>query len=790
MRFVRLAAPLLAALVACGSDSASPPKPVRPARNKNIDDFLPYQMLTGLVDPRIGTGGSGNVVPGALVPHGMVKLSPDTNAKAGDIVAYSWNDSKIQGFSHTHLEGPGGSNNGYSEVLMTATRGAIATSEAGYSSAYSHDMERAEPGYYSVELLDPAVLAELTATRRCGVHRYTFHGSDPGNILLDLAHSRAAWIGGEIEVVGDHAVRGTGHWNVHPLVSAAVATFQSKTLPSATTALRGISFYAEFSRPFDAFGTWQNSSVAAGSRSANTGRIGAYATFNSPATPIEVRLCLSSIDTDQAQKTFASEVAGHAFDEVRAAARDQWNRMINRVQVKGGSDDQQRTFYTALYHSLFQPTDYSEDGRFWSGEDGVGTVLNAADWGYHGDNWAYYADDWCMWDTFRTSHPLQLLLEPERRSEIVRSIVLGYERGGWLPKCTWQATGYSRVMIANPFLSIMADAYLKGFREYDVPTAYKAMRKAAMEDQPESLLPKLCGYLNQGTPPEYVQNGYVTHECDSGQSASMTLEYAFDDWALSRVADSLGNGPDRDLFRKRAQNYKNVFNPAHGFMQGRKKNGAWVEPFDPSSSTDFTEASSWIYTFFVPHDVRGLIGLIGGRDAFVKRLDDYFGGGHHDPSNEPGFQTPYLYLYAGAPEKTQKTVRSLLASQFSTAPDGLPGNDDAGAMSAWYVWGAIGLYPISPGDDVLLIGSPIFEEATLYLEPNYYDGKSFTVEAQGVSADNLYVQSAALDGTPLAHPFIRHADVVKGGRLVLQMGSTPSAWGSQPADAPASASDP
>jgi predicted alpha-1,2-mannosidase len=561
-----------------------------------------------------------------------------------------------------------------------------------------------------------------------------------------------------------------------------VDTFQRKTLPDATTGIRTVYFDARFNRPFDSFGTWQGATATPGSRGASDDRIGAWATFQSVDAPVEVTVCLSWIDLEQARANSDKQLEGRNFDAVRAAASETWNKLLNRIQVKGGTPAQQRIFYTALYHAFFQPADYTEYGRFWSGEDGKGTVLAAPDW-------EYYSDDWCMWDTFRTTHPLQLLLEPERRSDIVNSLVTGFQRGGWFPKCTWQATGYSRLLTANPFVPIVADAYLKGFDEYDVNAAWQGLWKASTSDQPESLLTGLCGYFNQGTPPDFLDIGYVAHECDVDQSVTLTLEHSFDAWSLSRMADALGHTDERDRLRTLAGNYRNTFNPAHGFMQGRLRSGAWVEPFDPTqggNNNDFTEATSWIYTWFVPHDVKGLMGLIGGAQPFVDKLDAYFDGGHHDPSNEPGFHVPYLYLYAGAAPKTQERVRDVLGSAFNDTPAGLPGNDDDGAMSALFVWGAIGLYPITPGDDTLLIGSPIFDEATVFLEPNFYDGGKFVVKTVNNGPDAPYVQSATLNGQPLARPFITHGDVIRGGTLILTMGPTPSTWGTEPANAPPS----
>jgi predicted alpha-1,2-mannosidase len=763
-----LAVVALLAFAGCPKKAADAPVCAEKAPAKNIDDFLPYKPLTSLVRPLIGTANSGNVDPSAMVPHGVVRLGPDTNQYANSIRGYEYGDTAIEGFSHTHLEGAGGSAYGYANLLVVPTRGAIATTETGYASPFDHATEKVEPGYYAVDLTGPQAHAEVTATRLCGVHRYTFSGTDPGNVLLDLSHTRGGTLGGRVEVVGNQEFRGTARYQIDPLISFLVSN-----LPEAngTTGERTIYFHARFSRPFDAFGTWENGTVQAGSRAAQQGPLGAYATFQSSTAPVELTVCLSAISEDQAEKNTHAQIGSHSFDDVKAAASESWNKVLNRVQVEGGTPEQQQLFYTGLYRTFGGPADYTEDCQFWNGEDGVGTVLSAPDW-------HYYTDDWCMWDTFRTVHPLQTLLEPERRSDIVRSILVGYERGGWLTKCSWAGTGYSRVMTAIPFAPIIADAYDKGFRKYDTEVAWKALKKAATEDA--FLEPPLCGYLDMGTPPEYVANGYVSHECDGDQSASLTLEYAYDDWTLSRMADGLGKTAERDQFRQMATNYQKVFNPAHGFMQGRHAEGDWVEPFDPArgpGGNDFTEATSWTFTWMVPHDFQGLLQLLGGPAAFVAKLDEFFDGGHHDAGNEQGFGAPYAYVYGGAPAKTQKKIRDVLAHNYSVAPGGLPGNDDSGAMSSYYVWGALGLYPISPGDDTLIIGSPMFDRATIYLEPNYYGGKTFVVEAKGNSADAPYIQSATLNGQPLNRAWLKFGEVTNGGVLSLQLGATPSTWG-------------
>jgi len=730
----------------------------------------PGEDLTIYVDPMIGTSGPGNVVVGPSLPHGMVKLSPDSVVDPGDVDAYEYDSDRIEGFSHTHLQGPGGDHNGYSHILLMPVTGELLTEEADYASTFSHDDEQAAVGYYSVLLADYGVQAELTATAHAGYHRYSYPASDQARILIDVGHSRGGSKGGQVEIVGDTIVQGFGHYNVFPYFDLALSTDDHKTGES------WIYFYAVFSKPFGSYGTYTQEGVSEGSASETGAWIGAFVNFQtSEGEVIEVKVGISLVSVTQARRNLEAEMLDKTFEAVRAEAVAAWNCRLNRVRLEGGSEEQKKIFYTAFYHLMLVPTDYTEvDGVFFSGADGVGKILTAKDW-------RYYTDDWCAWDTFRTSRPLSTILEPEIVSDVVASYIHVFEHGGWLPKCTWHATGISRDMTGNHGVPIVADAFVKGFRNYDLDLAWEALYKSATQDDEEHLYSGICGLLNIGTPPEYVENGYVSHECDMMESASMTLEYAYNDWCIAQVAAGMGKTNMVNLFEQRAKNYLNNFNPAVGFMQGKNLDGSWVEPFDPANDdrgNDFCEGNSWIYTFFVPHDVSGLIDLLGGRTALEMKLDDFFAGGYFEPDNEPSFHIPWLYNYAGAAAKAQAVVRDSLQTQFAAAPRGLPGNDDAGATSAWYMFGAMGLYPIAPGDSRYQISSPLFDRLTILLDPAYYKGETFIIEAVNNSDENLYIQSSKLNGEPLERTWITHEEIAKGGTLSLQMGPNPSSWGS------------
>ncbi|MCA9772324.1 MAG: GH92 family glycosyl hydrolase [Myxococcales bacterium] len=715
------------------------------------------------VDPLIGTEGDGNAIPGPMVPHGMVKLSPDTADGFGTIEGYEYATPRIEGFSHTHLEGPGGSLNGYSQVLVTAVVGEPGYTEEAYASAYDHGDEVAEPGYYAVTLTDPGVRAELTATARAGFHRYAFPETDDARILIDVSHSRGLARDGWVEVVGDHEIRGFGLYQVHPLVAVAAA----RAGDPGTTADRPVYFHAIFDHPFTSFGVWRGGAPDDGADRAEGIDIGAYARFATAAGErVMVKVGISSIDADQARENVEREIPGWDFDGAREDARAAWNALLRRVRATGGTDADRTRFYTALYHALMQPADYSEHGRYWSGADGFGRVYD------EDPAWRYHSDDWCLWDTFRTTHPLQMLVEPERGRSIVESYLHVYEQGGWLPKCTWQATGYSRVMIGVHQACLFLDSWRKGARGFDTTLAWEAVTKAANETNRTILDGILCGYLDLGTQPEYRALGYVPLECDLDQAASMTLEHAYDDGCMAELAGEWGHEAEAATYRARSENWRSVWDPAVGFMRPKLRSGAWWPFFDPSDGTGFTEADAWIYSWFVPQNIPGLIEAMGGPAAFVAKLDRFFDEDHFDPTNEPAFHAPYLYVWAGEPARTQARVREILDAAFTVEPGGLPGNDDAGAMSAWFLFGAMGFYPVTPGSGVYTLASPLFERIELDVP-----GGTFTIEAPGSSAENLYVQSATLDGATLDRAWITHEELARGGTLTLTMGPEPTNWG-------------
>ncbi|MCO4763960.1 MAG: GH92 family glycosyl hydrolase [Myxococcales bacterium] len=773
----------IALLGACGAENTD---------NTDNSDAAPSPKvplvvvdLAGSVDPFIGSAGSGNVIPGALVPHGMVRASPDTVDALGAIGTYHWESDKLQGFSHTHLEGPGGSNNGYGHLLVMPFATTITDALPAHAEPYSHDDEEAEPGYYAVTLGNSKTRVELTATAHAAVHRYTFaatksgsRAEKQGHLLIDLALSNGRSDDGLIERVGKRTVRGWGGYSVHPPLGVL--------LSEEPTGDARVYFHVEFDRDLTASGTFKfGKAHSHGAEKIEGAGSGMWVDFDAGSAPVEVKVGVSFISMAQAKVNLEAEVGALAeprFDTVRANARKTWNAALSRVKVEGGDAALRTTFYTALYHSLFQPADYTEvGGVFHSASDGAHHTHDARSrgLGVAADPKArprrFFTDDWCMWDSYRTLHPLGTLVEPELRADIAWSMLHMYSEGGWLPKCTWNATGYSRVMTGNPAVVILADAFVKdqyggSWHDVDIDLAWKAITKALEQDNKNPGEQAFCGYLNLGTVPAYRKLGWVPGACDKTQSASMTLEYANADWAAARFAEANKDTVGQQRYDARGGNWKHHFNSKVGFMQAKDANGDWITPFDPTEyAVHFVEATSWIFTFFVPHDPAGLAAALGGEAALDAKLDGFFKAGEFDISNQPSFHIPWLYGRAGRPDKAQDKVRETLMARFGATPKGLPGNDDAGSTSAWFVLGAMGLFPLSPGDGVWELGAPLFERVTVWMptDGEAAVGRELVIEAPGSGTKGHHVATAALRGKTLGHLRVDHSELAKGGILTL-----------------------
>jgi predicted alpha-1,2-mannosidase len=736
----------------------------------------------GEVDPRIGTGGDGHTFPGATVPFGMIQLSPDT-AMPDFKHAYKWaagyryDDASILGFSHTHFSGSGHSDLG--DVLVMPIAGDVrlepgdpAQPGSGYRSRFSHDSEVVQAGYYAVTLDDYDVRAELTAGSRVGWHRYTFPQDRPAHLLLDLRPSiydypgKVLWA--SLHVRADGTVTGcrtTRGWAPGRELCFAMRFSQPMTSRELYNRETGVT-YKGFSGP--------------GNRAEDTdtqnGRalVGVF-DFGMLQQPLEVKVAISPVSEDNAVANLGAEGQGWDFDVRRAQAGAAWDQALGSVDVDA-PDTVRAQFYTALYHAMLSPTlSMDANGEYRGPDHGVHQARDAQ------GAFAFYST-WSLWDVYRAQQPLMVLLHPERSTDFIRSLVAAGEASpfGILP--VWAYQGLETwCMIGYHAVPVIADAYIKGVRGFDAEAALKAMVASAT-------------YAPYGDLGDYMKLGYVPIDKEP-EGASKTLEYAYDDWSLAQMARSMGNAEIASTFAQRAGNWRNAWDAQSGFMRARKSDGRFREPFDPDVAgygSDYTEGNAWQYSWYVPQDVPGLIAAMGGEAPFIAKLDSVFEAkidpahfrnveditgliGWYAHGNEPSHHLAYLYDYAGAPWKTQQRLSRIMASQYAARPDGLAGNDDLGQMSAWYVFTALGFYPVTPASDEYAIGRPFVDRAVLHLA----HGKTFTVTAAPLDDAHPYVGTVTLDGRPLDQPFLHHAQILAGGELHFTMQAEPGNWGAR-----------
>ncbi|MCP4573513.1 MAG: glycoside hydrolase family 92 protein [bacterium] len=683
------------------------------------------------VDPFIGTGGHGHTFPGATVPFGMVQLSPDTRLSGWDgCSGYHFSDDVVYGFSHTHLSGTGVAD--YCDVLLMPVTGEVAVSNeypGGYPSKFSKDTEQAAPGWYAVRLEDNGIDVELTATARTGLQRYVYPAGVANGVVLDL-HHRDRVLDSWVRVVSDTEIEGLRR-------SSSWAKDQ------------WVFFVARFSKPF----TTDMDSLQGEDVKAVFG-------FGDTGGELLVKVGISAVDVDGARRNLDAEQPGWDFAGVRTAATDAWNEALGKIAVEGGTDAQQTIFYSALYHTMIAPNLFSDvDGRY----RGLDQEIHRAE-GY--DQYTVFS----LWDTFRAAHPLYTLIEPERTGDFVRSMLAHYEDGGRLP--VWELAGNETdCMIGYHSVSAISDAWAKGLRDFDGELALEAMVHSAR-------LP------DRGLD-AYQELGYIPADHES-ESVSKTLEYAYDDWCIARMAESLGRDDLRAEFDRRAQAWRHLYDPQTTYLRGRE-NGGWLTPFDPRR-VDFhhTEANGWQYRFCAPHDVEGMIDRAGGGDAFVARLDSLFTAdeattgrtqaditgliGQYAHGNEPSHHVAWLYHYAGRPDKGARYVARILDELYAPAPDGLSGNEDCGQMSAWYVLSALGLYQVAPGDPAWLLGAPVFDRAVVQLG----GGRELVITAEG---DGPYVDGVSVDGEAHDASWISHEALTSAGTLAVVRADEPSVWG-------------
>jgi len=712
-------------------------------------DFLPKikngkknKQLINYVNPFIGTGGHGHTFPGATLPFGMMQLSPDTRLDGWDgCSGYHYTDNEIYGFSHTHLSGTGVSD--YGDILLMPTNKAILNNgsdgKEGYKSKFSHENEIAEPGFYKVLLENTNIDVELTVSKRSGLHKYQFPTSENQIVILDLEH-RDELTGFEISLLKNEI---SGY-----RFSKAWATDQR------------LFYQIKFSHPIKELlkdDKMKPKKVA-------------LQFINPKNEPIIVKIGISAVDIEGAKKNLEKEIGNKSFEEVKKIAQETWEKQLQKIVIEDNNENHKVNFYSSMYHTMIAPNLYQDiDGRYRGMDLEIHKTID----------FEYYTV-FSLWDTYRAAHPLYTIIEQKRTNDFINTFLAKYDEGGIMP--IWDlSANYTGCMIGYHAVPVIADAFLKGIKNYDAEKAFEAMKHSAMKDK--------LGLES------YKKFGFIPVEKES-ESVSKTLEYAYDDWTIAQMAKTLEKENEYKIFIQRAQNYKNVFDPERQFMRGRFKN-TWFAPFDPYEvNFNYTEANAWQYSFYVPQDISGFINLLGGKQALENQLDKLFTAknetsgrdqaditgliGQYAHGNEPSHHMAYLYNFVNKPFKTQEKVRQILTELYQNLPDGISGNEDCGQMSAWYIFSSLGFYPVTPGSNQYIIGSPLFAKATINLE----NGKSFMIQAKNSSSENKYIKSVQLNGKNYEFSYLNHRDIINGGKLVFEMTKQPTNWGTKDAFIP------
>lgn len=697
---------------------------------------------TQYVNTFIGAADNGHTFPGACCPFGMIQTSPVTGAVGWRYCSeYVYEDSVIWGFTQTHLNGTGCMDLG--DILVMPVTGNRHRAWDGYRSSFQKNSESATPGYYTVTLDEPGVKAELTATLHTALHRYTYNKADSASVLIDLQHGPA--------------------WNekqYHSQVKACDVKWENDSTLSghvrnSVWVDQDYFFTLQFNRPVISTVDLPMGETEKGRR--------IVATFDlQPGEEVLMKIAMSTTGVEGAKANMAAEQPGWDFEGTRKQAKDEWNSYLSRIEMEG-TPDEMTNFYTCFYHALIQPNEISDvDGKYRNAADSIVTATGGK-----------FYSTFSLWDTYRAAHPFYTMIVPERVDGFVNSLIDQAEVQGFLP--IWGLWGKENYcMIANHGVSVVAEAYAKGFKGFDAERAFQAIK------QTQTVSHKLKSNWE-----DYMKYGYFPTDLTAAESVSSTLESVYDDYAAADMARRMGKTEDAAYFSKRADFYKNLFDPTTKFMRPRKSDGTWKSPFDPtqaahaeSNGGDYTEGNAWQYTWHVQHDVPGLIALLGGEEAFTNKLDSLFTVelrtqladvtgliGNYAHGNEPSHHVTYLYTLAGKPERTQELIRQIFDTQYRPAPDGLCGNDDCGQMSAWYMFSAMGFYPVNPVSGEYVFGAPQMPKFVLHLQ----DGKTFTVLAEGLSKEHKYVESITLNGEPYTKNYITHEDIMKGGTLVYKM---------------------
>jgi predicted alpha-1,2-mannosidase len=735
---------------------------------------LSAQDYTKYADPFVGTGGHGHTFPGAVSPFGMMQLSPDTRLHGWDgCSGYHYSDTMVYGFSHTHLSGTGCTD--YGDVLLVPTTGKVKFGEKNYATHFSHSNEKASPGYYSVLLDQRHIKVELSVTKRTGIHKYTFPKSDHANIILDLNH-RDRVKAGEINITSDHEI--TGH-----------------RYSSSWADKQHVYFVIQFSKPFKKSGISKGGVLVNGRKHADGILLKSYVTFETTeGEVIYAKVGISAVSIDGARKNLDTEQPDWNFDKVRQDTHDVWNKELSKIAIESSDTSVMRTFYSAMYHVMTSPYLYQDvDGKYRGQDQQI----------HEGIGYEQYTV-FSIWDTYRALHPLLTLIDRKRTGDFIHSFLSMYEQGGLLP--VWELAGCeTNCMIGYHSVSIINDAFQKGITDFNIDEALAAMKKSATINDRQlhhyrtgkslsqifSLLYYSAGWN------DYGKYGYIRYHSGLA-SVSKTLEYSYDDWCIAQMAKKMGKMDDYNFFIKRAQNYKNLLDTTTGFMRARQK--TFEKKFDPYAITlRYTEGNAWQYSFYVPQDLSGQMKMLGGKEHLAIFLDSLFNTssvlhgrkqpdvsglvGQYAHGNEPSHQIAYEYDYAGQPWKTQSRIRFIMKNLYRDQPNGLEGNDDCGQMSAWYVFSALGFYPVCPGSDQYAIGSPLVDKAVMHFE----NGKSFTIKTINNQPRNVYINAAKLNGQNYTKSYLTYKDITKGGEIEFTMGATPNqAWGSSDRDVPIS----
>jgi predicted alpha-1,2-mannosidase len=706
-----------------------------------FNSFAQNKNYASLVNPFIGTGGHGHTYPGASMPFGMMQLSPDTRLEGWDgCGGYHYSDSLIYGFSHTHLSGTGIPD--YCDILLMPFTGDVKWNNKEYASSFSHKNEKAQAGYYEVLLDKHNIKAALTTTVRAGMHQYSFpSGATEGKILIDLKH-RDEVLESSLEIVNDYEIRGMR---------------RSKSW----AANQVIYFYLKFERPLKSYGIAVNDKLQPGSSKAAGKNIKSYISFDiGENKTLTVKIGISGVSMENAHLNLDTEIPGWDFNLIKTNAETAWNKELSKIEVSGGTKDEQTVFYTALYHASLNPNIYTDINGEYRGTDKEVHKANGF------TNYSVFS----LWDTYRALHPLMNIINKKRSNDWINTFLVQYKYGGMLP--VWELSGNETFcMIGYHSIPVIVDAYTKGINNFDKELALKAMI-----DYAESNRYGLTAYQSKG----FISND------DDHESASKTMEYAYDDWCIAQLARGLGKEEVYKKYMERSLYYRNLFDPSTSHIRG-KVQGFWYSPFKAGEVNNFfTEGNSWHYSFAAPQDINGLAKLMGGKEKFAAKANELFTTkermsgrdqadvtgliGQYAQGNEPSHHMAYLFNYAGKPWRTQELVSKINKEFYLNAPDGLIGNEDCGQMSAWHIFSAMGFYPVTPASGSYALGTPVFDEVKMHLE----NGKTFTITAKNLNAQNFYVQGMQLNGASYSNTFIKNEDIEQGGTMVFEMGNQPN----------------